>query len=120
MLLVQRERLREARRLDRPECQPMGRDERVALDGYAAQNPADVARQLGDAAQLFANDLDRLGGADLDRSALYSYPRPAQPSLRWLAIHTVHEARHHLLDVRHPIPRHPALTPPAPAPLPPP
>src|SRR5258708_27651908 len=82
MLLVQRERLREARRLDRPECQPMGRDERVALDGYAAENPADVARQLGDAAQLFANDLDRLGGADWDRSVIYSYPRRAERSLR--------------------------------------
>src|SRR5258708_21536564 len=76
MLLVQRERLLAARRLDRPECQPMGRDERVELDGYAAQNPADVARQLRDAAQLFANDLDRLGGAGADRRVLYSYPRP--------------------------------------------
>src|SRR5260221_8731058 len=75
MLLVQRERLLAARRLDRPECQPMGRDARVALDGYAAQNPADVARQLGDAAQLFANDLDRLGGADWDPTLNYSSPR---------------------------------------------
>ena len=111
MLLVQRERLLAARRLDRPECQPMGRDERVALDGYAAQNPADVARQLGDAAQLFANDLDRLSGADWDRSVIYSYPRRAERSLRWLAIHTVHEVRHHLLDVRQQIPGQTALTP---------
>jgi DinB superfamily len=111
MLLVQRERLLAARRLDRPECQPMGRDERVELDGYAAQNPADVARQLADAAQLFANDLDRLGAADWDRRVIYSYPRRAERSLRWLAIHTVHEVRHHLLDVRQQIPGNTALTP---------
>src|SRR5258708_33971218 len=95
MLVVQRERLLAARRLDRPECQPMGRDERVELDGYAAQNPADVARQLGDAAQLFANDLDRLPGADWDRSVNYSYPRPAQPTLPWLPTP-------HLPEVHHP------------------
>ena len=42
----------------RPE--PMGRDERVEHDGYAAQDPEDVARQLEDAAALFANVLARL------------------------------------------------------------
>jgi len=100
MLLVQRERLLAARRRDRPECEPMGRDERVELDGYAGQDPADVARQLGDAAQMFANDLARLGAADWDRTLIYNYPYRAERSLRWLAIHTVHEVRHHLLDVR--------------------
>ena len=100
VLLVQRERLLAARRRDRPECEPMGRDERVELDGYAGQDPADVARQLGDAAQMFANDLARLGAADWDRTLIYNYPYRAERSLRWLAIHTVHEVRHHLLDVR--------------------
>jgi hypothetical protein len=49
MLLVQRERVLAARRVDRPQCAPMGREERVA---------------------------------------------------RWLAVHTAHEAQHHLLDIR--------------------
>lgn len=111
MLLVQRERLLAARRLDRPECPPMGRDERVALDGYAEQDPADVTRQLRDAAQLFANDLDRLSGTGWDRTLVYTYPYRAERSLRWLAIHTVHEVRHHLLDVRRQVLGKPALTP---------
>ena len=38
----------------------MGRDERVDHDGYAEQEPDDVARQLTVAAQLFANVLGRL------------------------------------------------------------
>jgi hypothetical protein len=104
MLLVQRERLLAARRVDRPVCEPMGRDERVELDGYAGQRPADVARQLGDAARLFANDLARLGAADWDRPVIYPYPAPAERSLRWLTMHTVHEVRHHLLDVRRQLP----------------
>ena len=99
VLLVQRERLLAARRLDRPECTPMGRDERAGLDGYAGQDPADVARQLYDAAHLFANDLDRLSGGDWDRTIIYTYPHRAERPLRWLAIHTVHELRHHLRDV---------------------
>src|SRR5258707_10836138 len=46
MLLVQRERVLAARRMNRPECSPMGRDERVVHDGCAEQEPEDVARQL--------------------------------------------------------------------------
>ena len=100
MLLVQRERLLAALRLDRPVCEPMGRDERVEFDGYAEQDPADVARQLRDAAQLFGGDLDRLSPASWDRAVIYPYPHRAERSLRWLAVHTVHEVTHHLLDVR--------------------
>lgn len=77
-----------------------GRDERVELDGYAGQNPDDVARQLGDAALMFANDLVRVSPTDWDRTVIYTYPYRAERSLRWLAVHTVHEVRHHLLDVR--------------------
>jgi DinB superfamily len=77
----------------------MGRDERVDYDGYSAQDPADVARQLGDAARLFANVLDRLGDADWERTVVYGYPREAERTLRWVAVHTEHEACHHLLDV---------------------
>src|SRR5690242_3110957 len=49
VLLVQRERVLLARRVDRPDCTPMGRDERVEHEGYADQAPTDVARQLTDA-----------------------------------------------------------------------
>ena len=100
MLLVQRERVLAARRVDRPDCPPSGRDERVIHDGYAEQDPEDVARQLGDAAQLFSNVLARLAPDDWDRMLIYHYPETRERSLRWVAIHTLHEAQHHLLDIR--------------------
>jgi hypothetical protein len=100
MLLVQRERVLVARRVERPDCAPMGRDERVEHDGYAQQEPDDVARQLADAAQLFGNVLDHLGEDDWDRTVIYHYPETQERTLRWLATHTLHEARHHLLDIR--------------------
>lgn len=100
VLIVQRERVLLARREERPALQPMGRDERVDHDGYSEQDPEDVARQLGDAARLFANVLARLGRDDWDRrTVMYNYPERSQRSLRWVAIHTLHEVQHHLLDV---------------------
>ena len=100
VLLVQRERVLEARRTDQPTFTPMGRDERVDHDGYAEQRAADVARQLGDAAGLFAHVLARLGADDWDRSVTYTYPQVAPRSLRWVAVHTGHEVTHHTLDIR--------------------
>ncbi len=100
MLLVQRERVLLVRREDRPRFTPMGRDERVEHDGYADQRPDDVARQLTDAAALFANVLARLGPDDWERTATYNYPVVEQRSLRWIAEHTRHEVAHHLLDVQ--------------------
>lgn len=101
VLLVQRERVLAARRADRPSFDPMGRDERVEHDGYAEQDPARVARQLTEAAHLFANDLSRLGVDDWDRrTVMYNYPTRLERTLRWVAMHTLHEVRHHLLDIR--------------------
>jgi hypothetical protein len=99
VLLVQRQRVLAARRIDRPSFEPMGRDERVEHDGYARQDPA-VTRQITDAAAMVAHDLARLDDAAWGRTVHYSYPAPRERSLRWVALHTVHEVRHHLLDVR--------------------
>ena len=99
VLLVQRERVLAARRVDRPVFDPMGRDERVEHDGYAGQDSQDVARQLVDAAAMFANDLDRLTPADWDRTVMYSYPKRWERSLRWVAVHTLHEVYHHTMDI---------------------
>jgi hypothetical protein len=100
VLLVQRERVLAARRLDRPTCVPMGRDERVEDDGYREQGVIDVARQLTDAAGLFANVLSRLDEDAWERTLIYNYPEPSERSLRWVAVHTEHEVRHHLQDIR--------------------
>jgi hypothetical protein len=100
VLLVQRERVLAALRTDRPDGTAMGRDERVVHDGYADQQPADVARQLGDAALMFGNVLGRLSADDWNRTVLYHFPETGERSLRWLAVHTMHEAQHHLRDIR--------------------
>ena len=100
VLLVQRERLLAARRLDGPVADPMGRDERVEHDGYLQQLPADVARQLQDATLLFTHALDRLGTDDWERTLTVPYPETVERSLHWFAVHTLHELRHHLLDIR--------------------
>jgi hypothetical protein len=100
VLLVQRERVLATRRVDVPVFDPMGRDERVEHDGYADQDPRDVARQLMDASRLFANVLARLAPDDWQRRVMYNYPKLSERSLQWVAAHTLHEVRHHLLDVR--------------------
>ncbi len=103
MLLVQRERVLAALRADRPECTAMGRDERVLHDGYADQEPVDVGRQLADAAQMFGNVLGRLSEDDWNRTLLYNFPETRERSLRWVAVHTLHDVHHHLGDITHQI-----------------
>ncbi|WP_082279519.1 DinB family protein [Mycobacterium colombiense] len=100
VLLVQRERVLAARRVNGADCAAMGREERVEHDGYNEQDPIDVARQLSDAATLFSNVLARLAGDDWERTVVYHYPETSQRSLRWVAVHTAHELQHHLLDIR--------------------
>jgi len=100
VLLVQRERVLLALRADQPALEPMGRDERVDHDGYNEQRPVDVARQLGDAALLFTGVLRRLDDSSWDRTLIYNYPEPSVRSLRWVAVHTLHEVTHHLRDVQ--------------------
>jgi hypothetical protein len=100
VLLVQRERVLQARREDTPSFAPMGRDERVDHDGYAEQDPEDVIRQAADAASMFTNVLARLGEGDWERRVTYNFPTPMERLLRWVAVHTVHEVEHHLGDAR--------------------
>jgi len=100
VLLVQRERVLTARRTECPSFEPMGRDERVEHDGYREQDPVDVARQLRDAALLFANVLNRLDAVDWERTVMYRYPVDLERTLAWVAVHTVHEVQHHGADIR--------------------
>jgi hypothetical protein len=100
VLLVQRERVLLARRVDHPSVVTMGRDERVEHDGYNEQYPSAVARQLRDAAGLFAGVLARCDDDALRRTVLYNYPTPSVRDVAWLAHHTHHEVHHHLADVR--------------------
>lgn len=100
VLLVQRERILLARRTETPAFETMGREERVEHDGYAEQHPEDVVRQIRDAALMFGNVLERLGPADWERRVVYNYPTQQERSLAWVAVHTLHEAVHHVADIR--------------------
>jgi hypothetical protein len=100
VLIVQRERVLLARRHEVPTLEAMGRDERAVHDGYADQLPEDVARQLTDAALLFANVLSRLDREDWQRTVIYNYPTLTERPLTWVAVHTLHEVEHHALDIR--------------------
>jgi DinB superfamily len=100
-LLVQRERVLLARRVEHPTLTPMGRDERAYHDGYESQHVADVARQLVEAGRLFAHVLDLLDDDTWSRTVVYNWPEPADRSLRWVAVHTVHELVHHQVDIEH-------------------
>ncbi len=100
ILLVQRERVLAARWIDCPRCPPMGRDERAELDGYAEQDPRAVARQLQDAAAMFANVLRRIDASGWGRTVVYNYPTKKVRTLGWVAVHTLHEVGHHLRDVQ--------------------
>src|SRR4051794_40053942 len=104
VLLVQRERVLLARHATDgpPELAAMLRDERVESEGYNDLAAEDVARQLTDAAALFANVLDRLDDDAWGRTLIYRFPVVWERTLRWVAVHTVHEVRHHLHDVTRP------------------
>ena len=101
VLLARREQVLLARQEECPTVIPIRWDERVTQDNYADQDPRDVARQLLDAAHLFADAMTRIPPEDWDRTLAYEFPpTDVQRSLRWLAIDTVHELHHHDCDVR--------------------
>jgi hypothetical protein len=97
VMVIQRERVLLARRVDGAEALTMGRDERVDFDGYADQNPADIARQLTDATAMYTRVIDRLSPADRDRKLMHG---PVERPLGWTVAQAHHEVQHHLLDIR--------------------
>jgi hypothetical protein len=99
VLRVQGERLALALVEDDPEFSPMGRDERVVLDAYNAQDPATVLAQLAAAATELARAFGALTPAQWDRTGVYVWPTVESRTMLWLGRHTVHEVEHHLLDV---------------------
>jgi hypothetical protein len=99
VMLVQDGRVHRACTEEQPEFAPMRRDERVAEEGYNAQEPADVARQLAAAAESLALTLEALDDAAWERTGIYHWPTTAVRTVDWIGRHTVHEAVHHLRDI---------------------
>jgi hypothetical protein len=99
VLLVQRERVDLAQTEDEPAFVPMGREELVVTRRYDEQPPAAVAEELTRAAGALAARLEQLDGAGWARTGIYNFPEPRPRTVEWIGRHTVHEVRHHLLDV---------------------
>jgi hypothetical protein len=66
---------------------------------YNDQDPADVGEQLRAAAKELAGAFAALSPVEWQRTAIYNYPTTQERSLLWIARNTVHEGRHHLMDV---------------------
>jgi hypothetical protein len=100
VLLVQHDRVILALVEESPSFPRMYRDERVALAGYPEERPEEVARELLVAANLAGKVFERLSAEQARRLCIYNFPGPTERNVAWLGVHTVHEASHHLRDVR--------------------
>jgi DinB superfamily len=96
---VQRERVELALREDLPAFPSMRREERVVEERYNEQDPATVADALAANAEHLAATLADLTPAQWSRRGIYPHPQPNERELAWVGRHTVHEGRHHLLDI---------------------
>jgi DinB superfamily len=84
---------------DRPQYEPMGRDERVERDRYNEQSPETVAAEITAAADGLADYLDGLDDVGWERQGIYNYPTREARTVTWMADHTLHELVHHLRDM---------------------
>jgi hypothetical protein len=85
---------------DNPSPYPLYREERVTFGLYAGEDPATVASDLEAAARLFTVAFDTLSPAALERPVIYSRVLNDQRTFRWMGAQGLHEAQHHLDDVR--------------------
>jgi hypothetical protein len=99
VLRVQGERLALALSCDDPEFTAMGREERVVLDAYNAQDPPVVLTQLAAAARDLAGAFAALTPSQWHRTGVYNWPTVESRTVLWLGRHTLHEVEHHLLDL---------------------
>lgn len=99
VLAVQRERILLAQAEDTPTFVPMGRDQRVVDDRYNEQDPGAVVDALAGLAEALAATLTTLDEAGWERTGIYNYPSTAERTMGWVARQTLHEGRHHLLDI---------------------
>jgi DNA segregation ATPase FtsK/SpoIIIE, S-DNA-T family len=96
---VQRERVLLALADEQPAFASMRRDERVAEERYNEQQPAQVAREIRDAAEALAATLESLDDGGWTRTGIYNYPERRVRTVEWIGRHTVHEGEHHLQDI---------------------
>lgn len=85
---------------DNPTPKPMFADVRLRAGIYAADRPDDLAQEIPFACRLMARLVAALDDRQLARPIFYPYPVPATRTLLWVASQSLHEAEHHLADIR--------------------
>ena len=96
---VQRGRTLLALAEDRPSFASMRREERVIEERYNEQEPAQVAREIAEAAEDLAATLDALDDGGWERTGIYNWPTTRVRTVEWIGRHTLHEGEHHLRDI---------------------
>ena len=89
-------RIRKVLAEDTPELPQMRRDAAVIERSYNEQDPARVALKIETNYAQLAELLERVGEADWQR---FGVREGEELSVAWMAVNTLHEARHHLVDV---------------------
>ncbi len=100
VLVVQCGRIRQALEEHAPRFDTMRPEQRVTEQAYNQQQPNRVANELVEAAQALAGRLEGLTDREWRRGGYYNWPADRLRTIEWIARHTVHEGRHHLLDVQ--------------------
>jgi DNA segregation ATPase FtsK/SpoIIIE, S-DNA-T family len=85
---------------DNPTPHAMHTDVRIAEGLYAGDQPKVLAVEIAVAADLLARTIETLDAEHLARPIFYGWPRPATRTLLWVGAQALHEAEHHLDDVR--------------------
>ena len=85
---------------DNPDFKPMYRDERFTLGLCRADTAGEVALELEAAAAMFGRLFDAIDPSGLDRPVRYGFPNPVPRTVLWMGLQAVHEAEHHLADLR--------------------
>jgi hypothetical protein len=83
---------------DNPVPKPMHGSLRIELDLYDVA-PDVLADEIEMATRLLVTTLTALSDR-LERPIFYGWPREATRTLRWVGAQALHEAEHHLADVR--------------------
>ncbi len=91
---------------DNPHPHPVYAQVRLDIGMYRTEDAATLAREIDVAAQLLARTVDALDPDRLARPIFYPYPRPETRTLAWVAAQALHEAEHHLDDIRHAVAGH--------------
>jgi DinB superfamily len=96
---VQRERVLLALAEDQPSFASMRREERVVEERYNEQQPTEVAREIAEAADAIAAELEALDDRGWERTGIYNWPTTRVRTVEWIGRHTIHEGEHHLQDI---------------------